>query len=259
MELQGWQTATKLFSGRKKFYCGTDTTGQGRQTLGGTPFADTARGGCDTDPITTSYVSQKIYRKKNLHKPIKLLALCQILFCSGLFSLENPLYILLGVFTYICISNLNLVYYNMKKVDMGKYILLIGNDATEVFDYYDVPEMHGLNRKDAQAEEVDKTKGNGVYIYGWTNYDPADKKLTTKAPYKPFLFINLGAFKKYSITEKATGIMHETMHMSILLNNWKIMDKEEEVIGFAEDEANKIIEKLGVDKKEKPKNGFFKK
>jgi hypothetical protein len=53
--------------------------------------------------------------------------------------------------------------------------------------------------------------------------------------------------------------MHETMHMSILLNNWKITDKEEEVITYAEDEANKIIEKLGVDKKEKPKNGFFKK
>jgi len=147
----------------------------------------------------------------------------------------------------------------MKKIDMGKYILLIGNDATEIFDYYKVEEMHGLNRKDAQAEEVDKTVGNGVYIYGLTNYDPADKKLTAKDPYKPFLFINLGTFKKYSLTEKATGVMHETMHMSILLNNWDIKDKEEKVITFAEDEANKIIEKLGVDKKEKPKNGFFKK
>ena len=142
---------------------------------------------------------------------------------------------------------------------MGKYILLIGNDATEVFDYYKVPEMHGLNRKDAQAEEIDKTKGNGVYIYGLANYDPADKKLTAKDPYKPFLFINLGTFKKYSLTEKATGVMHETMHMSILLNNWDIKDKEEEVITFAEDEANKIIEKLGFSSKEQPKKNFFKK
>jgi hypothetical protein len=31
------------------------------------------------------------------------------------------------------------------------------------------------------------------------------------------------------------------------------------VIGFAEDEANKIIEKLGFNKKEEPKKGFFKK
>ena len=145
----------------------------------------------------------------------------------------------------------------MKKFDMGKYILLIGNDATEIFDYYKVPEMHGLNRADAQAEEVDKTKGNGVYIYGLTNYDPADKKLTAKAPYKPFLFLNMGTFKKYSTTEKATAVMHETMHMSILLNNWKINDKEEEVITFAEEEANKIIDKLNLDKKEQPKKNFF--
>ena len=71
--------------------------------------------------------------------------------------------------------------------------------------------------------------------------------------------MNLGAFKRYSVTEKATAVMHETMHMSILLNNWKITDKEEEVIGFAEDEANKIIAKLDFDKKEEPKKGFFKK
>lgn len=142
---------------------------------------------------------------------------------------------------------------------MGKYILLAGKDATEIFDYYKVPEMHGLNRKDAQAEEIDKTKGNGVYIYGLANYDPADKKLTAKDPYKPFLFINLGTFKKYNLTEKATGVMHETMHMAILLNNWKITDKEEEAITFAEDEANKIIEKLGFSSKEQPKKNFFKK
>lgn len=147
----------------------------------------------------------------------------------------------------------------MKKFDMGDYVLLVGNNATEIFDYYDVDEMHGLNLKDAQAEEVDKTVGNGVYIYGWTNYDPADKKLTGKAPTKPFLFINLGTFKKYSLTEKAIAVMHETMHMSILLNNWKIVDKEEEVISYAEDEANKIIKLLGFNKKEEPKKGFFKK
>lgn len=147
----------------------------------------------------------------------------------------------------------------MKKIDMGKYIVLFGDNATEVFDYYKVDEMHGLSRKDAQAEEVDKTVGNGVYIYGLTNYDPADKKLTAKEPYKPFIFINLGTFKRYSLTEKATAIMHETMHMAILLNNWKIVDKEEEVISFAEEQANKIIEKLGLDRKEQPKKSFFKK
>lgn len=132
----------------------------------------------------------------------------------------------------------------VKHYDMGKYLLIVGKDATDIFKYYNVKEMHGLNLKDAQAEEVDKTKGNGVYIYGLTNYDPADKKLTAKAPYKPFVFLNMGTFKKYSPSEQATAVMHETMHMSILLSNWNIKDKEEESIGKAEEEANKIITKL---------------
>ena len=132
----------------------------------------------------------------------------------------------------------------VKHYDMGKYLLIVGKDATDIFKYYNVKEMHGLNLKDAQAEEVDKTKGNGVYMYGLTNYDPADKKLTAKAPYKPFVFLNMGTFKKYSPSEQATAVMHETMHMSILLSNWNIKDKEEESIGFAEEQANKIITKL---------------
>lgn len=137
---------------------------------------------------------------------------------------------------------------SVKGFDMGKYLLLIGNDATDIFKYYNVEQMHGLNLNDAIAEEIDKTVGNGVYIYGLTNYDPADKKLTAKAPFKPFLFLNMGTFKRYSPSEQATAIMHETMHMSILLNNWDIRDKEEEAIGFAEEEANKIINKIKVGK-----------
>jgi hypothetical protein len=133
---------------------------------------------------------------------------------------------------------------SFKKIDMGDYILVIGKDATDIFKFYNVEEMHGLNLKDAQAEEVDKTKGNGVYIYGLTNYNPNDKKLTAKNPYKPFIFLNMGAFKRYSADEQKTAIMHETMHLAILLNNWDIKDKEEEAITFAEDEANKIIKKL---------------
>ena len=132
----------------------------------------------------------------------------------------------------------------VKHYDMGKYLLIVGKDATDIFKYYNVKEMHGLNLKDAQAEEGDKTKGNGVYMYGLTNYDPADKKLTAKAPYKPFVFLNMGTFKRYSPSEQATAVMHETMHMSILLSNWNIKDKEEESIGFAEEQANKIITKL---------------
>jgi hypothetical protein len=134
----------------------------------------------------------------------------------------------------------------MKKIDMGKFVLLIGKDATEIFDYYGVDQMHGLNRKDAQAEEVDKTKGNGIYIYGWTNYDPKDKKLTAKSPNKPFLFLNKKHFK--GTYKDITLVNHEAMHMVILLNNWNIKDKEEEAIGQAEEWTNKIVKVLKLDK-----------
>lgn len=129
---------------------------------------------------------------------------------------------------------------------MDKFVVLIGKDATEIFDYYKVDKMHGLNREDAQAEEVDKSKGNGVYIYGWTNYDPRDKKLTAKAPYKPFLFLNKKHFKG-DFTD-VTLVNHEAMHMSILLHNWNITDKEEEAVTLAEEITNKIVPMLKLDK-----------
>ena len=44
----------------------------------------------------------------------------------------------------------------IREFDMDKYILLIGKDATDIFKYYKVKEMHGLNLKDAQAEEQAK-------------------------------------------------------------------------------------------------------
>jgi hypothetical protein len=47
--------------------------------------------------------------------------------------------------------------------------------------------------------------------------------------------------------------------MAILLDNYDIKDKEEEAVTFAEEEANKIIEKLGFAKKEQPKKNFFSK
>ena len=132
----------------------------------------------------------------------------------------------------------------IRNFDMGKYILVVGKDATDIFKFYDVKQMHGLNLKDAQAEEVDKTKGNGVYIYGLTNYNPLDKKLTAKNPYKPFVFLNMGTFKRYSADEQKTAIMHETVHLAMLFYKWDANKKSEEITTMAEEEANKIIEKL---------------
>lgn len=132
---------------------------------------------------------------------------------------------------------------------MGKFVLLLGNDATEIFDYYGVEKMHGLNRKDAQAEEVDKTKGNGVYIVGWTNYDPRDEKLTAKAPHKPFLFLNKKHLKKNYKDILAAN--HEATHMAILLHNYN-MDKEEEIVTMAEEITDKVVRALKLHTMFKP-------
>jgi hypothetical protein len=142
----------------------------------------------------------------------------------------------------------------MKKYNMGKYDLLVGNNAVEIFDYYKVDSMHGLNKKDAKAEEIDKKVGNGIYIIGWTNYHPKDKKLTMKAPYKPFLFLNKRHFT--NTFRDITAVGHEAMHMAILLFNWNIKDREEEVVTLSEEITNKVVMKLGLDKliKSKPKN-----
>jgi hypothetical protein len=39
---------------------------------------------------------------------------------------------------------------------------------------------------------------------------------------------------------------HEAMHMAILLNNWNIVDKEEEVITLAEEITNKVVRLLSL-------------
>lgn len=132
----------------------------------------------------------------------------------------------------------------VKNFDMGQYILVVGKDATDIFKFYNVDKMHGLNIKDAIAEEIDKTVGNGVYIYGLTNYDPADKKLTAKDPYKPFVFLNTGTLKRLSPDRQKTAIMHETIHLALLIYKWDAEKNSEEIAELAEMEANEIISKL---------------
>jgi len=129
----------------------------------------------------------------------------------------------------------------LRTIDNGKFITIFGEVATDIFDFYGVAEMHGLNRADAQAEEIDMTVGNGIYIQGWANYDPHDTTLTGKSPFLPFIFFNLRHFDNLNEYEKATTVMHETMHMTLLLNNWNIQDKEEEIITEAEQYANRIL------------------
>jgi len=135
---------------------------------------------------------------------------------------------------------------NIKSYDLGDFVFILGEDATDIFTYYQVKEMHGLNLADAKAEEIDKTKGNGVYIYGLTNFDPRDKKLTAKAPYKPFMFINKKHLKG-DFTD-ITLINHEASHLSLIIHRWDVDKKEEEIVSYAEEVTNKLIKKFNFDR-----------
>ena len=124
----------------------------------------------------------------------------------------------------------------IESIDRGQYELLLGTDARQVFLYYRVSSMHGLSLSGAE----DRIAEGGSYIDGLCNYHPRDKNLD-KNPL-PFLFLNIGSLQNnYSNHEVYTCIMHECMHMAGLLYDGCWDSHEEEMITWAEAEANKII------------------
>jgi hypothetical protein len=114
--------------------------------------------------------------------------------------------------------------------EMQKYTLIIGK-SQDIFSHYGVEEMHGLRKEDSYDTPSD------AYIAGLSNYSPHGESE------KPFLFINETRIGKNPITD-ALLCMHETMHLSLLLFNWDVENKEEEIITWAEAEAAKIYKLL---------------
>ncbi len=115
-----------------------------------------------------------------------------------------------------------------------KYTLILSKDPCDIFRYFKVNELHGLNYKKCLTHK--NTKEN-AYIAGLTNISPKTKK--------HFLFLNLNRLGKDK--EKMGLIMHETMHLSLELHKHNVNKKEEEIITWAENEAYKIydlIEKI---------------
>ena len=109
------------------------------------------------------------------------------------------------------------------------YNLVIGNSSIDLFNHYKVDTLHGLNRK--SCNEYKDTKED-AYIAGMANEAPDGTK--------PYVFIN--NLRLCGNQKDVTLVMHEMMHMSLLLNNWDITNKEEEIITWAENETNKVIE-----------------
>jgi hypothetical protein len=124
----------------------------------------------------------------------------------------------------------------IESIDRGQYELLLGTDARQVFLYYRVSSMHGLSLEGAEK----RIAQGGTYIDGLCNYHPRDKNLNMDP--LPFLFLNIGSLQNnYSNHQKYLVVMHECMHMAGRLYDDCWDSHEEEMITWAEAEANKII------------------
>jgi hypothetical protein len=121
-----------------------------------------------------------------------------------------------------------------KVIQRGSYTLLIGNNSIDLFDYFMVDELHGLNRTEANAFTDTK---DSAYIAGMANYHPLDKNLTML--FKPFLFLNK---KRLNGTyTDVTLLLHEYMHLGRILGNGIDDSNEEGIVTWIEKEINFLI------------------
>jgi Zn-dependent peptidase ImmA (M78 family) len=73
----------------------------------------------------------------------------------------------------------------------------------------------------------------GTYIDGLANYNPTDELG------RPFVFINRAALNKDH--RDVTLLMHEMVHLSLLIHNWNVGNCEEEIVTWAEEQCNVIF------------------
>jgi hypothetical protein len=122
----------------------------------------------------------------------------------------------------------------MVTVFRGTYILLLSYNPCDVFEYFNVDAMHGLNFLD--CEKHSNTK-DSAYIAGWSNFVPK-----ASGAYLPnderFVFINLS---RCTDTVKTMGlIMHEMMHHSLWMHGYLVENREEDIITWAEEESYEV-------------------
>lgn len=121
----------------------------------------------------------------------------------------------------------------MNKIDRETYTLLLSENPCDLFTYFNVVEMHGLNYNDCMAHV---NTIDDAYIWGLANYIPK-KDGNYKCGDERFIFINL---LRYNDPLSTFGlIMHELMHHSFELHNYNL-DLEEDIITWAEHESHEV-------------------
>lgn len=116
------------------------------------------------------------------------------------------------------------------------YDLLLSTDPCEIFNYYSVTEMHGLNLDDCMKHP---NTSESSYISGWCNYMPMPGK-DSKFSDRCFVFINLNRCN--SELDLSCNLFHELMHLSGRLFNDCWDSHEEEMISYAEKETREVFE-----------------
>ena len=121
----------------------------------------------------------------------------------------------------------------IEKINRETYTLLLSSNPCDLFTYYNVEEMHGLNAIDCTAY---KNTTEDAYVAGLSNFIPKESgEYTDDDP--RFVFINLS---RCTDSLNTFGlIMHELMHQSFALHNYN-MDLEEEIITWAENESHEV-------------------
>ena len=110
-----------------------------------------------------------------------------------------------------------------------EYQLILSDNPCDIFKHFGVDELHGLNLTECQAYN---NTNEDAYIAGLCNLIPNNNKM--------FVFLNTSRMN--NCKEKMSLIFHECMHLSLEMHNYDVKQKEEEIISYAEAEANKIFD-----------------
>lgn len=119
-------------------------------------------------------------------------------------------------------------------IERNTYDLMLSKCPCEMFDYFGVSEMHGLNADDCRKHP---NTSESSYIAGWSNYYPKDTNRYTWGD-RRFVYINLSRCN--DDVETTRVVFHELLHHSIDLHHYDI-NKEEEIITWADYETAEIV------------------
>lgn len=116
----------------------------------------------------------------------------------------------------------------MRKIVKTDYDLYISKNSIDLFNYFDVDNIHGLQRSDCVRH---KDTRDNCFIAGLCNSCLVDSD-------RYFVFINLR--KSYDPVQFCTLVMHEFTHLAFRLYDYNL-DTEEKIITFAENETNNFL------------------